>query len=90
MLKENYRGRQRRGSSGVSPNAFNYYQPRATLDISAEVNVIKHVTAFVNVRNVTNVIFIRETYSPATPSYSARQMQSNFGAQWIFGIKGNF
>ncbi len=90
MVKWNYRGRQRLNAVSVAPNAFEWFAPRALLDVNAEYQITRHVTAFANVRNLFNVEFNRERYSPETPAYSQRYFQSDFGAQYAFGLKGSF
>jgi len=74
----------------VAPNAFEWFAPRALLDVNAEYQITRHVTAFANVRNLFNVEFNRERYSSGTPGYSQRYFQSDFGAQYAFGLKGSF
>ncbi|MDI1344143.1 MAG: TonB-dependent receptor, partial [Pseudolabrys sp.] len=90
MVNENYRGRQTRGTSGITPNAFQYYAPRGTLDINVDYKVFKKLTLFANVRNATNKAFVREIYSADSPFYTHQQLRQNYGSLWTFGVKGSF
>lgn len=90
MLKWNHRGRQRQSSSGAAPNAFQYLDSWAKIDINVEYQITRNVTAFVNARNPFEVVHYNEIYSPETPAYSHRFHYGGFEAQYAFGVKGSF
>lgn len=89
-VKMNYRGRQRLSAQTFAPNAYDYYMPRRYVDINANLRITKHLSLFVNGRNVFNQAQYNDRYGDGSPSYNAVRKIERFGAQFTFGIKGNY
>lgn len=90
MIKENYRGKQRRESKTSFTGAAEYIRARATLDANIEYQLTEHFAFFVAGRNITNEPYQWEVSGAAAPSWSSLTSYYKYGAQYSFGIKGSF
>ena len=63
---------------------------RNSLDLSGELRLGPHVSAFAKLRNVTDVGVDFDYYGPSTPAVARYQQHERFGALWTFGLKGTF
>ncbi len=88
--KFNYRGRQRMGAQTFAPGAYDYYQPRLYLDINAALRFSRHLSLFINGRNVTNEPQNNDRFGAGTPGYNAIRKVERFGGQFTAGIKGTY
>ena len=89
----NYRGRLRGAQltgAGIEPGTYNYDAPRLYTDVNAEFNATRHVTFFLNIRNINDVPEISEIAGPNTPAMARQNDHVSYGALWTFGIKGKF
>jgi TonB-dependent receptor len=91
MLKWNGRGEQRMTAQPImGPNAFDYFEKRTTMDLTADYQINRRLTLFVNGRNVFNNHFVVLRYQADTPEYAKRSSSREYGVQWSFGVKGTF
>ena len=63
---------------------------RDSLDVSGELRLGRHLSAFAKLRNATDVGVDFEYYGPSTPPVARYQQHERFGALWTFGFKGTF
>jgi TonB-dependent receptor len=89
-LNWNYRGRERLGALSYDPTAYEYFKPRLYLDANLEYQLAKHVSLFINGRNITNVPQDDQRYGASTPVYAQLYRREMFGAVYTFGLKGTF
>ena len=74
----------------MGPNAFDYFEKRTTMDVSADYQVNRRIALFVSGRNVFNKTFNVLRYEADTPGYAKRSSTREYGVQWSFGLKGTF
>ena len=74
----------------MGPDAFQYQDPRTTLDVNLTYQVWKRHSLFINGRNVFNEHYNISRYGSETPDYAKRFSSNSYGVQWAFGIKGTF
>lgn len=90
MIKENYRGKQRREYKTSFTGAAEYIRARATLDANIEYQLTKHFAIFAAGRNLTNEPYEWEISGDAAPAWSSLTSTYQYGAQYSFGFKGSF
>lgn len=94
QLKWNYRGEQRLARqtfTPATPDARQWYGERLYLDANLEVRVSKHMSVFINGRNILNEEQDRYVYSPTvTPEHAYYEQNEEFGVQYAIGVKGSF
>ena len=89
----NHRGRQRIATlsgRGIEVGTTRWSVARNSLDVSGELRLGRHVSAFAKLRNVTDVGVDFDYYGPSTPAVARYQQHERFGALWTFGLKGTF
>lgn len=89
----NFRGRQRNGAitgANVPAGTYAYIAPRLTLDVSAEYRVRPGVTIFATGRNLANEPQLEQRYSATTAYYGRGFGETNTGAFFTLGVKGEF
>lgn len=93
----NYRGRQQRNAQtgaqyGAANGFYEYYAPRANVDVNAEYTISKRFKIFANARNIFNKPQVLQRYSEAAGSapYAVNYQQEEFGIQMAVGLKGTF
>jgi iron complex outermembrane recepter protein len=84
MVKWIYYGRKQINTSG------NHQMERTTIDANLEYQIHRRVNLFTAVRNLTNEYHVNNVLNPAAPEYSRPENQSDYGAQWTFGVRGTF
>jgi iron complex outermembrane receptor protein len=92
-LNWNYKGRHRRAAvtgQSIEPGTFAWGSKRLFVDIVAEYRLTKQLALFGNIRNLrdTPEDFSRE--GPSTPDVAKFRQRDQYGALWIFGVKGTF
>jgi iron complex outermembrane recepter protein len=92
-LNWNYKSRHRRAAvtgQGIEAGTFAWGSKRLFVDIIAEYRLSKHLALFGNIRNLgdTPEDFSRE--GPNTPEVAQFRQRDQYGALWIFGVKGTF
>ena len=55
-----------------------------------EYHLTKKLSAFANIRNLTDEPEDFERRGPLTPAYAKFRQSDRYGALWIFGLRGNF
>jgi hypothetical protein len=90
----NYRGRQRRGEVGagasIEPGTYNWGTKRLNIDVQGEYHLTRNLAVFANLRNVGNAYDDFEIYGPSTPEHAQFRSRRDYGALWMFGVKGSF
>ena len=92
-LNWNYRGRQRRGlltGAAQPPGHADYFAPRDIVSLNYEVRLVKHVSLYGVINNLTNTANLQERYASGTPEYARRFITNEFGRQFSLGFKGEF
>ncbi len=92
-LNWNQRGRTRQGQitgTNVDPATYNYTSPRLNVDFNAEFRLMRSLSLFANVRNLSNVPWRLEAYGPNTPAYARGTRWIEYGPNVLFGVKGSF
>ena len=74
----------------VGPGTFTYSPPRRIIDLNAEFNLTRRVSAFTNLRNLGDEPEDFERRGPQTPERARFRQSDRYGALWIFGLRGNF
>lgn len=91
MAKWNYRGEQRLlPVASMGPDAFNYFAPRATMDLNVTYQIGQRLSFFANARNLLNKPFISYRYGSETPDYAKTWSYNNYGVFVTLGIRGTF
>ncbi len=91
LAKANYRGRQMRETkNGTFWGAAEYARERTTYDLNLDVRLTKHFALFTTVRNLTNEPYQNEWDGPNMPGWATLTQDTRSGAQYTFGVKGNF
>lgn len=90
LVKYNYRGKQRREFKNDYAGAAEYIRPWHTFDMNAEYRLSDHFSLFVAGRNVFDAAYTWEVSGPVAPEWSYLTSNSNYGAQYSFGVKGSF
>ena len=94
-LNWNYRGAQRRGIIGVNlansieANTYNWGSKRLYIDLTADYQLTRRFTAFMNMRNINDAFEDSKIYGPNTPSYAKFRNRTDYGSAWTFGIRGS-
>lgn len=90
-IKWNYRGEQFRSfRSGLGSNGAEYYDARLYLDLNFDYKFNRHLTFFLNARNVTNEPQLIQRYGDEMPGYARDYQLEEFAVQYAIGIKGTF
>lgn len=89
-LNWNYRGQEREGTLSGDVGAYNYFAARLQMDCAIEYRLFPHVGLFATGRNLTNVYQDYLGYGQTLPAYAHLQRRDEFGAQYTFGLKGQF
>ncbi len=89
----NYKGRHRRALQtfrAVGPSTYAWGAKRLFVDVIADCQLTKQFSIFANIRNLRDTPddFSRE--GPETPEVAQFRQREQFGALWIFGVKGTF
>jgi hypothetical protein len=74
----------------VGPDTFTFATPRRLIDATGEYHLTKKLSAFANIRNLTDEPEDFERRGPLTPAYAKFRQSDRYGALWIFGLRGNF
>ena len=74
----------------VGPDTFPFATPRRLIDAPGEYHLTKKISAFANIRNLTDEPEDFERRGPQTPAYAPFRQSDRYGALWIFGLRGNF
>jgi len=89
----NYRGRQRRGlvtGRGIEPNTYNWGSKRLYIDLTGDYALTRRLTLFGSIRNLNNATEDFKIAGPNTPLISQLRQRQDYGASWVFGVRGNF
>jgi TonB-dependent receptor len=93
-LNWNYRSRLRQAKvadgRSIDPDTYNWGSSRLYLNVSAEVRITRHWSAFANLRNITAVLEDTEIANPRTPSSAQLRNRADFGSLWSIGAKASF
>lgn len=92
-LNFNYRGRQRLTAvtgTNVPAGTYQFASPRLSTDLNFELRLTRYATLFTNIRNVLDIAWRNEIYSPATPIYARISNIVEYGPQVLLGVKGSF
>ncbi len=92
-LNWNYRGRQRRGlvtGRGIDASTFNWGSKRLYIDLTGEYRLHRRITAFGSIRNLGNATEDFKVFGPNTPVEARFRQRQDYGASWVFGLRGNF
>ena len=89
----NYKSRHRRFAitgQSIEPGTYAWGSKRLSVDLIGEYQLTKHLALFGNLRNVgdTPEDFSRE--GPSTPDVAKFRQRDQYGALWIFGVRGTF
>lgn len=89
--KWNYRGTSKGVQfPNVGPEAVRYPQARLQLDVSADYQLGRRTSIFLNVRNVTNVLQEEHIYQAETPGHAREFLHGRLGRIFSLGIRGAF
>ncbi len=89
----NYRGRQRRGlvtGRGIEPSTYNWGSKRLYIDLTGDYALTKRITVFGSIRNLNNATEDFKIAGPNTPLIAQLRQRQDYGASWVFGVRGNF
>lgn len=93
-INGNYRSRGRGAKIGAGrsrdPDTFAWFSKRMYIDVSGSYNLRKNLSLFFSLRNVGNATQDFEVYGPSTPEVAQFNQREDFGALWVFGVKGGF
>ncbi len=87
----NYRGKQRRGlqtGRGIEPETYNWGSKRLYIDLTGEVRLFRSITAFGSIRNLRSATEDFKVYGPSTPDWGKFRQRQDYGASWVFGLRG--
>jgi outer membrane receptor protein involved in Fe transport len=76
--------------ASVGPGTFTYATPRRLIDLTGEYRLTKAISLFGNIRNLTDEPEDFERWGPETPAYARFRQSDQYGALWIFGLRGSF
>jgi hypothetical protein len=74
----------------VDNQTFIWDSKRMYIDISGSYKLRKDLSLFVSLRNVSNATQDIEIRGPSTPEVAQFRQREDFGAVWVFGVKGGF
>jgi TonB-dependent receptor len=83
------RGAEVTGTS-IEPGTYNYFAPRAYLDVEGQYYFWRNLSLYANLRNVKDQPIDREVFGPNTPEHAQLSFRSDFGSLWTFGVRGTF
>ncbi|MBL9212064.1 MAG: hypothetical protein JNL92_16520, partial [Opitutaceae bacterium] len=89
----NYRGRQRRGlvtGRGIEPNTYNWGSKRLYIDVTGDYALTRRISVFGSIRNLNNATEDFKIAGPNTPLIAQLRQRQDYGASWVFGVRGNF
>jgi iron complex outermembrane receptor protein len=93
-VRANYVGRQRLGpvapGQSIVPGTYNWNSQRTVTDVNAEYHFYRQYSVYCSLQNVSDAAVDAYVYAPNTPAYARFRNRTNFGAEWLFGIKGTF
>jgi hypothetical protein len=58
--------------------------------VQGEYYLRKNLALFGNMRNLLNAYDDFEIYGPSTPEHAQFRSRRDYGALWMFGVKGTF
>jgi iron complex outermembrane receptor protein len=88
-----YKSKHRRGrlsGIGIPPGTYQWGSKRLFVDIMAEYKLTRNFALFTNLRNIgdTPEDFVRD--GPGIPDVARFRQRDQYGALWMFGVKGTF
>lgn len=89
----NYRGFGRDSivtGRSIEAGTYVWNPQRMYVDCSADYSLTKRLAVFASVRNLNSVPENIEFAGPSTPDAARLQTSTNYGAVWVFGVKGSF
>ncbi|MSU49590.1 MAG: TonB-dependent receptor [Opitutus sp.] len=89
----NYKSKHRRGAIsgvGIPPGTYQWGSKRLFTDIIGEYNLTRNFALFGSIRSLgdTPEDFVRD--GPGIPDIAKFRQRDQYGALWIFGLKGTF
>jgi iron complex outermembrane receptor protein len=89
----NYRSRHRRAAvtgQSIESGTYAWGSKRLLLDVIGERQLTRHLALFGSIRNLADTPedFSRE--GPNTPAVAKFRQRDQYGALWIFGVKGTY
>ncbi|MBM3855885.1 MAG: TonB-dependent receptor [Verrucomicrobia bacterium] len=88
-----HRGRARDSAitgRGIEAGTYNWSGQRMYVDVGADYNLTKRIALLVSVRNLNSMPERTEAAGPSTPDAMQLLTLTNYGAVWVFGVKGSF
>lgn len=89
MVKWQYRGQERQALV-LSPDQYDWYASRTTVDITTEYQVSPRLTLFASARNIFNTPQNYMRYGSGYAPYSQFYRAEEYGIQWAVGVRGQF
>lgn len=89
----NYTSAARRGpvfGRGIAGDTYNWQSKRLVLDLSAQYELNKTFSLFMNLANIGAAPLDNKAYGSTTPDVATFRNRTDFGAQWTFGVKSVF
>ncbi len=91
----NHRGRQQNSAQtgaqyGAANGFYEYYAPRAFVDVNVEYTLSKRFKIFANARNIFNKQQVLQRYTEGSAAYGVNYRREEFGVQMAVGVKGTF
>jgi iron complex outermembrane receptor protein len=74
----------------IQPGTFEYRSKRMLRDIYADYFFRRNMAAFMSLRNVGSEPEDVKRYGPTTPAIARFRQRQDYGAAWIFGVRGIF
>ena len=68
----------------------NWGTKRLNIDVQGEYHVTRNLSVFANLRNIGNAYDDFEIYGPSTPEHAQFRSRRDYGALWMFGVKGSY
>ncbi len=93
-LSWNYRGAQRRGliaanvANSIETNTYNWGSKRLYIDLTADYQLTRRFSLFMNMRNIADTFEDSKIYGPNTPDYAKFRQRVDYGSAWTFGLRG--
>jgi TonB-dependent receptor len=89
----NYRSPARLGAvtgRGIEAGTFEWRSKKLLRDIYADYFFRRNIAAFMSLRNVGSAPEDVKRYGPNTPLVARFRQRQDYGAAWIFGLRGTF
>lgn len=74
----------------VEPGTYLYNAASLRIDLDASVKVSRHISLFINGRDISGYEQIQQRYSPTTPDIAKNRVRTNYQPVWTIGARATF